>query len=628
VIQPQFHAAFPQFTFKYSGSATGLAIQAAENGTGGPSALIVHAPSLENQFVAGGFSLNNQFGNAIFYNDFILAGPSGGNDATHANVASNASNNIAQAFADIATAGNGATATFESRGGSSNAPGTTVAEHGIWSTLNGSGLKPPDSVLVLCNVSAADGGGMTPIKSSVQATSGQDCPDSGTVSQADAPSWYLINTGNQANNVNVANACTAAPGGANSCYVFTDRGTYDFLSSSNSPSAPNGIPNLTIVTRNNSASAPGGANALINYFHVYIINPTKPGETVNVPAAQDFVNFLTSPAFQAQVKVYLNSTTDPGGAPFIPTAAPTITQSGLPSTVAGGKTVTVTGTVTNAEPAWPALSGKTVSLDQFEGGLPVHVATGTTDASGHYSITFTPTSSGTYQVSTGQISQIEIPALNPAYGDLLSPAATAAGAMNVQASVSITSANSSSGGATVAGKVAPGAPDANATVTVLARPQGSKGRFTNVGGETLAARQSTYAASASLPPGKWEVETSFQDPGQILGATSTTKNVTVLKSTTSASFGKVTVKNGKLTVNGTLSQAQTANGTQVKLFALSTHGASASFKQVGKATVRAGKTKFTIHAKLKRGFVYALQLEFVHKGEPSTFSRLRTVNVR
>ncbi len=431
MIQPQFHAQFPQFTFKYSGSATGAAILAAENGTGGPSALIVHAPSLENQFVAQGFSLNNQFGNAIFTNDFILAGPATA-DAAHANVASNASNNIVQAFADVATAGNGGTATFESRGGSSTAPGTTVAEHGIWNLLNSSGLKPPDSVLVLCKVSDADGGGMTPIKSSVQATSGQDCPDGGTVIQTDAPSWYLINTGNQANNVNIANACTAAPGGANSCYVFTDRGTFDFLSSSNSPSAPNGIPNLTILTRNNSASAPGGANALINYFHVYIINPSKPGETVNTTAAQDFVNFLTSPTFQAQVKVYLNTTTDPGGPPFVPDASPVITQSGLPSLVAGGKTVTVTGTVTNAEPAFPALSGKTVSVDQIAGAIPVHVASGTTDTTGHYSITFTPTSSGSYQVSTGAISQIEIASLNPAYGDILSPAATPAGTMNVR----------------------------------------------------------------------------------------------------------------------------------------------------------------------------------------------------
>lgn len=55
LIQPMFNKAYPQFTFKYVGSATGTAIQNAENGTGGPSALIVHAASLENQFVAGGF---------------------------------------------------------------------------------------------------------------------------------------------------------------------------------------------------------------------------------------------------------------------------------------------------------------------------------------------------------------------------------------------------------------------------------------------------------------------------------------------------------------------------------------------------------------------------------------------
>src|SRR3984885_15625382 len=66
LIQPQFQAAFPQFTFKYTGSATGTAIQNAESGNGGPSMLIVHAPSLENQFVAGGFSNNNDFGRAIF----------------------------------------------------------------------------------------------------------------------------------------------------------------------------------------------------------------------------------------------------------------------------------------------------------------------------------------------------------------------------------------------------------------------------------------------------------------------------------------------------------------------------------------------------------------------------------
>src|SRR5436305_14603664 len=124
LLQPQFQQQFPQFTFKYVGSATGAAIQSAMNGTGGPSALIVHAPSLENQFVHAGFSLNNQFGNAIWTNDFVFAGST----SDLAGVAGNAANNIAQAFADVARAGQAGTAVFYSRGGSNNASGTTVEE--------------------------------------------------------------------------------------------------------------------------------------------------------------------------------------------------------------------------------------------------------------------------------------------------------------------------------------------------------------------------------------------------------------------------------------------------------------------------------------------------------------------
>ncbi len=134
LIQPAFSAAFPQFTFKYTGSATGTAINNAEAGSGGPSVLIVHAASLENQFVGGGFSYNNQYGNAIFRNDFVLAGPTA--DATQANVASNAANNIAQGFADVAAAGVAGKATFFTRGGGTTAPGTVVAEHGYWALVN------------------------------------------------------------------------------------------------------------------------------------------------------------------------------------------------------------------------------------------------------------------------------------------------------------------------------------------------------------------------------------------------------------------------------------------------------------------------------------------------------------
>ena len=80
-------------------------------------------------------------------------------------------------------------------------------------------------------------------------------------------------------------------------------------------------------------SAPGGRYALINYFHAYIINPSKPGETVNLPAAQDFVNFLTSPAFQSQLKTYLADDGDPGGPPFVADASPNLTAPGFPSDV-------------------------------------------------------------------------------------------------------------------------------------------------------------------------------------------------------------------------------------------------------------------------------------------------------
>ena len=140
----------------------------------------MHAASLENQFVANGFSINNQFGNAICTNDFVFAGST----ADPAGVAANAANNIAQAFADVASAGEAGTAVFYSRGGTKTASGTTVEEHAIWALVDSAGLTPAG--VVLCTVSAADGGGMTPIKSSVQATSRPGVPRQRHRHQADA----------------------------------------------------------------------------------------------------------------------------------------------------------------------------------------------------------------------------------------------------------------------------------------------------------------------------------------------------------------------------------------------------------------------------------------------------------
>ncbi len=56
----------------YKGEGTQAAITDAEAGNG--SALLVHAASLENQFVGSGFSLE-KYGRAVFHGDFVLLGP-------------------------------------------------------------------------------------------------------------------------------------------------------------------------------------------------------------------------------------------------------------------------------------------------------------------------------------------------------------------------------------------------------------------------------------------------------------------------------------------------------------------------------------------------------------------------
>jgi tungstate transport system substrate-binding protein len=624
LIMPQFNKAYPQYTFKYNGSATGLALQHAESGSDGASALIVHAPSLENQFVAGGFSYNNQYGNALFVNDFVLGGPT----TDPAAVGTNGSNNVAQAFADVAAAGAAGHVAFLSRGGTTTASGTTVEEHQIWQLVSSTGLTP--SGVVLCTVSAADGGGMTPINPSVQATSGQPCPDSGTVQSPDNPSWYLINSSaNQGANVIAANACTqAGTPGPNTCYVLTDRGTFDYLSSGTDPAGS--ISNLKIVTRGpQSAAAPGGVNALVNYFHVYIINPSKPGESVNLPAAQAFVNFLTSQALQSQLKSYLGATSDPGGAPFVAAASPNLTASGIPSVYHAGKPVTVSGTVTNAQPGYPAPSGANVTVQEVKGALLIPIATGTTNSSGQYSIPFVPPTTGSYQVSTGSISQIELPALSPPYGDILSPAATTPVNVTVHAAVANLRVASEGGNALVIGSVAPGTGHVKGTVTVLAQAVGTKGAFHKVASLRLSATQGNFALSVPLRAGAWQLKVKFADANQVVAADSRTVRVNVgAKPSARVSLRSLKVTKGAVTVGGGVTPPG-VSGAKVELLALNTTpGAPARFKVLATKKVGAGKTTVALHAKLKSQTRWLLQLVYLSPGQAPGFSGLRTANPR
>jgi tungstate transport system substrate-binding protein len=644
VIAPAFKAEFPQFTFKYVGSATGTAIQNAESGNGGASALIVHAASLENSFVGGGFSFN-QYGNAIFTNDFVLTGPT----ADPAAVDPGAANNVAQAFATIAAAGAANTATYISRGGTTTASGTTVEEHAIWALMQSSGLTPAG--VFLCTVSAADGGGASP---TIAAFSGQACPDSGTVLPADAPSWYAINTGaSQGANVTATNACTVPtytiP--ANTCYSLTDRGTFNNLAGSAATAGSNTITNLKIVSQNNSASAPGGPNELVNYFHVYIINPAKPGQTVNLPAAQDFVSLLTSPSFQASLPTYLNNTNAGGPTVFNGTASPSLTATFSATAVPTGKTVTVTGQLTNKEPGYPALGNEPVTVDQIAGTVPVAVATGTTNATGGYSVTFAPTSSGSYQVSTGQIAKVEDATLNPVYGDILSPASSPATQLSITGAATITKTTTSTGSVNVSGALLPAVPDGNGVVTLLAKQQGSNNAFSVIGSQTLAQGQTSYAVSGARKGGKWTVQVQYSDPGALTTATSLTKNVTVPASSVAVKFQKLAVKNGKLTLTGSVGQAPTVTGRKVTLYALTTgkvnktttkksgkktkkavdaiaaKSSGATFKKVTTVNLKKGKSTYTIKHSLKRGFRYALQLKYTGKNQTSTYSGYKYLSV-
>jgi tungstate transport system substrate-binding protein len=622
VIQPGFTKAFPQFTFKYIGTGTGNAIAMAESGAAGASNLIVHAASLENQFVAGGFSYpTGAFGNALWINDFVLAGP----NADPAHVSLNGANNIAQAYADVAASGIAGKATFVSRGGT---PGTTVSEHGIWALVSSSGLSPAG--LLLCTVNATNGGGETPIAAGHGVTaSGQPCPGAGALPTAAAlPIWYVATGVTQGPNVQLANACNGFPSGPNSCYVYTDSGTYDYLASGTDPAGT--IPALTVLSRNNSATAPGGAFELVNYFHGYIINPAKPNQSVNLLAAKDFIAYITSPAVQVQVGQYLASAA--GGAPFKPTAAPIVTTSRIPSSffASSGKKVTVSGTLTDAQPGYPVLSSQPVTIAQVVGGLPVAVATGKTDSTGKYSISFVPPATGSYQVTTPQISQIVDSTLSPPFGNLLSPAATAPVHVTVHSAITALTARNQAGQALIFGSVSPSTGHVKAVVTLLTQKQGSKQGFKKVATVNLASNDANWASAITLAAGKWVIQAKYQDPSQVAAANPKTVKVTVsAKPKTSVSFGSVKVgSGGSMTVSGSIKPGAVKSGATIEVLAMKTAGGPPKFGEKTTVKLKSGKTNFTAKFKLKQGFRWVLRLVNQQSGQATSNTKLRTVNVK
>jgi len=494
VLKPGFEAAHPGITLNYVSRGTGAAIAYAQAGTA--SALLVHAAALENQFVADGYSLE-PYGRAIFWGDYVLLGPA----SDPAGVAATASHDIATAFEKIAAAGAAGTANFVSRGGT---PGTTVQEHIIWALTNG---------VTKCDVSAANGGGQSP------STAAGACPSS-----IPYPAWYHATGLTQGPNILAGDTCNFPGGG---CYVFTDRGTFNYLQSTGQ------IHSLGIVTRDNAATARGGEPLLVNSFHAYGINPAKfagdPNVQINATAGKAFLDWITSPAAQAAVGSFLNASNDP---PFIPSAAPKVTvTSTLPAKVKGGKGFEIKGNIANVVPGTPTLDGVTVRLmavpTAHKNKLPVPVGGAKTDAKGDFTIKYKPVAGQTYSLETDQITKIEDSTLNPVFGDLLAPTSTKLSTVKVTGVVKLKKVEQSGKKLRLKGKLKPGTIDGKATLVLWAGRPGDKLR--KISSHDLKVGKDAFDTKFTfgLKPGKWKVQLRYVDKRVVLTGKSNTLRVNI-----------------------------------------------------------------------------------------------------
>jgi tungstate transport system substrate-binding protein len=492
VLKPGFEAAYPQYTLNYVSKGTGAAIAYAKAGTA--SALLVHAASLENQFVADGYSAE-PYGRAIFWGDYVLLGPA----TDPAGVLNGSTHDIVGAFEKIAAAGAAGHANFVSRGGT---PGTTVQEHAIWALTQG---------VSTCTVSSTNGGGTVP--------SSTTNPDGSCPATATSPTWYQTTNLTQGPNIEAGDVCNFAGGG---CYVFTDRGTFQYLKSTNA------ISNLQIVTRDNDAASPGGSTLLVNSFHAYAVNPAKfVGNTnvsINLPAAQAFLDWVTSSAAQTAVGQYLGAQGDP---PFLPDAAPSLQVTPVAGSIVGADTIHVTGHLANVVPGTPALSGVPVHLLARPAGelfaLPTVVATGTTDSSGDFSIAYAPKQSYVYAVSTDALSKIENASLSPVFGDELASAQTAAGSVGVRSILQLLRVNGSNRRVQVIGRILPGAVPGAVLRLYAVRVQNLARGLHYVAGRPASG--TTFNNVFYLGRGVWRIQLRYLNPGRVASSVSATVRV-------------------------------------------------------------------------------------------------------
>jgi tungstate transport system substrate-binding protein len=339
LIAPQFKRRFPHYDLKFIAVGTGQAIANARAGQG--DVLIGHSPALERKFVADGFSAES-VGRTVMWNDFVIVGPA----RDPAGVLRAARHDGVRALEAIAAAGAAGRANFVSRGDDS---GTNTKERDIW----GLSRVPHD---------------------------GRNEPTGGA--------WYHKAGLGMADTLRLAQQCPFSGGG---CYTITDRGTLQQLASNRAITA------LRTVMDAQSAGARGGRGLMLNVYNVYAVNPRK-FSSVNVRGARAFLDFMTSPAFQAALARF-PLRRRPG---FFPAARPRVTLSRAPRRTVSGRTpVTLTGTVASAVPGARPLAGIPVELVRSTGsGAPIVLGRARAGRTGTFRVRAQLSRSGTLLVRT------------------------------------------------------------------------------------------------------------------------------------------------------------------------------------------------------------------------------------
>lgn len=473
VLVPGFEAKYPQYTLKYIAVGSGQALTNAKAGQG--DAVLVHSPTQEKPFVEAGYSYE-PIGRAILYSDYVILGPLD----DPAGVFSGAAHNAAHAYELIAQAGAGGTANFVSRGDSS---GTNTQEKAIWQ---------------LTNVTRND----------------NHEPGDGTATGN--PGWYHKAGLGQAATVQLTSQCPFTGGG---CYEMTDRGTFNRLEANST------VTNLKVVSDRNESASPGGLNLLTNPFTAYAVNPAKV-PTVNLDGAKALLDYLTSRAFQSMLASY-PSAQSPA---FFADARPDVTISRKPKgRVAAGARIRITGSLENPLPGAPPISGQVVSLERHapgSAGSEEILATAKTGSAGRYTIAD--------RADRGGRLFLEVPASSgypPFDADPLLAVGSLTerkvdlGRLEVQAAVSVDSAQASGSRVRLRGHVSPPTGQSQrARLIVLGRRNG---------GNLHALRRLRGSGSGSfdvqlgLRTGEWRLKVRYRDPGTVLSATSRAVSLSV-----------------------------------------------------------------------------------------------------